>query len=102
VHAGKEVRVEFDQLPVGEFGSGRARVLRVSSEVASTQELERALGAAAPQGVHFAVTLEMLKDPATSGLLGRVGSGTLLTVRMAVRRRRIIGLVFDPVRKWLD
>jgi multidrug resistance efflux pump len=102
VQAGKEVRVEFDQLPVGEFGSARARVLRVSSEVASQQELERALGAAAPQGVHFAVTLEMLKDPATSALLARVGSGTLLTARMAVRRRRIIGLVFDPVRKWLD
>ncbi|MEY2932144.1 MAG: hypothetical protein RL033_2893, partial [Pseudomonadota bacterium] len=57
VHEGAEVRVEFDQLPVGEFGSARARVVRVSTEVASVAELERALGAAAPQGVHFASTL---------------------------------------------
>ena len=102
VTAGKEVRVEFDQLPVGEFGSARARVLRVSSEVASAQELERALGAAAPQGVHFGVALQMLDDPDTNALLAKVGSGTLLTVRVSVRSRRIISLVFDPVRKWLD
>lgn len=102
VHEGAQVRVELDQLPVGEFGSARARVVRVSSEVASPAELERALGAAAPAGVHFACTLEMAGDPQTNTLLAKVGSGTLLSVRVPVRRRRIITLIFDPVRRWLD
>jgi hypothetical protein len=77
-------------------------VVRVSTEVASVAELERALGAAAPQGVHFASTLEMDNDEQTRRLLAKVGSGTLLSVRVPVRRRRIITLIFDPVRRWLD
>lgn len=102
VRPGASVRVEFDQLPVGEFGSATGTVVRASSEVAGAQEIERALGAAAPEGVHFAVTLELSDDAATRGLYERVSSGSLLTVRMPVRQRRVIGLVFDPVRKWLD
>jgi len=102
VHPGAPVRIEFDQLPVGEFGGASASVVRVSSEVAGTPEIERALGAAAPEGVHFAVALELRDDTATRALYERVASGSLVTVRMPVRQRRIISLVFDPVRKWLD
>lgn len=102
VRAGAPVRLELDQLPVGEFGSVAGRVQRVSSELASQAEMERALGAATPEGVHFAITIELLEDPTTRALLRRLSSGSLLTVRLPVRRRRIIGLLFDPVRRWLD
>lgn len=102
VHPGAKVRVEFDQLPVGEFGSVAGRVLRVSSEVAARTELEHALGAAAPEGVWFSVSVELLDEPRTEALIARLGSGSLVTVRTPVRRRRILALVFDPVRKWLD
>jgi multidrug resistance efflux pump len=102
VKSGTEVHVELDQLPVGEFGSARARVTRVSSEIASPKEVERALGAAAPEGVHFAIELSLLADPNTQRLTNRLGSGTLLSVRMPLRKRRIIALVFDPIRRALD
>lgn len=102
VRSGATVRVEFDQLPVGEFGSVAARVLRVSSEVAARTELEQALGSATPEGVWFSVSVELLDEPRTGALVARLGSGSLVTVRLPVRRRRILALVFDPVRKWLD
>lgn len=102
VQTGASVRVEFDQLPVGEFGSAQARVQRISSDVADRAELERALGAAAPAGVHFAAVMEMQDEPRSRSLLSRVSSGAQVTVRLPVRRRRIISLVFDPVRSWLD
>jgi hypothetical protein len=64
--------------------------------------MERTLGAAVPEGVHFAITVDLLEQSSTRSLLARLGSGSLLTVRMPVRQRRIIGLLFDPVRSWLD
>jgi hypothetical protein len=102
VKTGMEVRVELDQLPVGEFGSARARITRVSSEIAGQPEVEKALGAAAPPGVHFAVELVLLDDAVTQRLTSRLGSGTLLSVRMPLRKRRVIQLVFDPIRRALD
>ena len=102
VKSGTEVRIELDQLPVGEVGSARARVIRVSSEIAGQAEVERALGAAAPAGVSFAIELVLLDDPTTQRLTNRLGSGTLLSVRMPLRKRRIISLVFDPIRRALD
>lgn len=102
VATGMEVRLELDQLPVGEFGSAAARIVRVSSEIASQAEIERALGAAAPLGVHFGVELLLSDDPKSVRLTQRVGSGTLVTVRMPLRKRRVVALLFDPIRKWLD
>lgn len=102
VRPGMAVRLELDQFPVGEFGSVAGRVARVSSELANQAEMERTLGAAVPEGVHFAITVDLIEQPNTRSLLARLGSGSLLTVRMPVRQRRIIGLLFDPVRSWLD
>jgi multidrug resistance efflux pump len=102
VRPGMEVRLELDQLPVGEFGSARARVVSVSSEIVLPAELERALGAAAPPGVHFGIELFLLEDPQTRRLTQHLGSGTLLSVRMPLRKRRLIALLFDPIREWLD
>jgi multidrug resistance efflux pump len=102
VRPNMQVRLEIDRLPVGEFGSAAARIVRVSSEIASQTEIERALGAAAPEGVHFGVDLELSSDARTVSLLERAGSGTLLTARLPLRRRRVISLIFDPIRKWLD
>lgn len=102
VHAGAGVRVEFDQLPVGEFGSLAARVVRASSELATRDELAQALGAGAPEGVWFSVSLQLLEEPRTEALLAKLGSGSMVTVRLPVRRRRILSLALDPVRKWLN
>ncbi len=102
VRLGASAHVELDQLPFGEFGSGRARIVRVSSETASAEELARALGAAAPEGVQFRVELELENDPQTARLTSALGSGSLLTVRLPLRTRSVLGLLFEPLRKWLD
>jgi multidrug resistance efflux pump len=102
VSEGSSVRLEWDQLPVGEFGSAAAKVVRVSTETASAVEISQALAAAAPPGVYFRIELRLAEDARTRHLVASLSSGSLLTVRVALRRRRIIGLMFDPLRKWLD
>jgi multidrug resistance efflux pump len=102
VRVGQAVRVEIDQLPLGEFGSAGARIERVSSEIASRAELERALGAEAPRGASFRVELRLLRDAQTRQLTQRLSSGALVTARFALRERRLLGLLFDPLRRVLD
>jgi HlyD family secretion protein len=102
VAVGASVRVELDQLPFGEFGSVAAKITRISSETASLEEMRQALGAASPPGVHFRIDLELGADPQTTRLTASLGSGSLLTVRLPLRERRVISLVFEPIKKWLD
>lgn len=102
VRVGDAVRLELDQLPVAEYGSARARIERVSSETTSVEELRQALGEAAPAGVSFRVDLALESDEHTLGLTSKLASGSLLTVRLPLRRRRVIGLIFDPIREYLD
>ncbi len=102
VRVGDRVRLEVDQLPVGEFGRAEASIARISSEVASAAEVQHALGAAATPGVHFRIELELSRSPRTARLTSGLGSGSLMTVKLSLRRRKLIELIFDPVRKWVD
>lgn len=96
------VRLDVDRLPAGEFGSLPARVIRISQDIAEPDELTHALGAAAPEGVWFRVTLELRRDERLTRLRPYLRSGTLVTVRAPLRTRRIIALMFDPIRRWLE
>jgi membrane fusion protein len=98
---GAAVRLELDRLPVGEFGSLGARIERISQDVASADELETHLGSRF-EGVYFRVDLSLPADPERAELAEYLRSGTLITVRAPLRSRRIIGLLFDPIRRWLD
>jgi multidrug resistance efflux pump len=102
VAAGTQVRIELDELPYGEFGGAGARVTRVSADTASAEEMAQVLGAAAPLGVQFRIELDLDEDPNSERLTSRVGSGSLLEVRLPLRKRRVLDLIFAPVRKLLD
>ncbi len=102
VRLGDGVRLELDQLPPGEFGRAEATIARISSEVASAEEMQRALGAAAPSGVHFRVELSLSARPESERLTASLSSGSLMTVKLTLRRRRLVELLFDPIRKWVD
>ncbi len=99
---GVQVRLDVDRLPAGEFGSLSARVVRISQDVADPDELTHVLGAAAPEGVWFRVALELTQDARLSRLRPYLRSGTLVSVRAPLRTRRIIALMFDPIRRWLE
>ncbi|MFM2416181.1 MAG: hypothetical protein RL385_904 [Pseudomonadota bacterium] len=102
LRAGAEADVEVDKLPVTEFGIGRAQVSRVAGELADAAELKAALGDAAPPGAHVRIELTLVPGDETSKILPYVRPGTLVTARIALRDRRLLSIVFEPVRKWLQ
>jgi hypothetical protein len=76
-------------------------VERISSDVATADELSTHLGVR-PEGVFFRVDLLLARDATQKKLAHYLRSGTLLTVRAPLRSRRLIGLLFDPIRRWTD
>ena len=100
---GARANVEVDQLAVAEFGLVPARVKRIGSDLADGAEMQSALGEdVAPRGPHFRVELTLLDSPYTERALPYLRPGTLVTARVALRERRILGLAFDPLRKWVE
>jgi len=102
VRPGDEVRLELDQLPYAEYGTVRARVGRISKDLASAFEVQEALGDHPLPGTPtFRVELE-LTDPRPVAKAGiPLRSGMLLNARFTLRRQRLITLVLEPLRKWL-
>jgi membrane fusion protein len=102
VRKGDEVHLELDQLPYAEYGTLRARVERISDDLAAPFELQEALGdtPAAAQPT-FRVELAIVDDQAARRAGVPLRSGMLLNARFTLRRQRLITLVLDPLRKWL-
>jgi len=101
VRAGDEVVLELDQLPYAEFGTARAKVERISDDLASGFELQEALGdQPLAQVPAFRVELRLTdtRAPLRAGI--RLRSGMLLQARFTLRRQRLVTLVLDPLRKW--
>jgi multidrug resistance efflux pump len=96
---GLHADVEFASLPVSEFGKAPARVSRVSQDVASSDEVATVLGAAATEAV-IRVELELEPSPTLEQVKSRLRSGERVTARLNTRKRRVITLVFDFLRKW--
>lgn len=98
---GAAARLELDQYPVGEFSAIDAQVVRISGDLASADELAAVFGAeAATVGPHVRVELAVVGgDP---DVVDQLASGALFSVRVRLRERRLIGLLFDPIRRWLD
>ena len=102
VRPGDEVCLELDQLPYAEYGTLRARVERISDDLAAPFELQEALGeAAAPGGASFRVELRLTGTQAAARAGVPLRSGMLLHARFTLRRQRLITLLLDPLRKWL-
>lgn len=94
-----DAKVEFASLPVSEFGKAHARVTRVSSDVASREEVVAVLGGAV-EGPVIRIELELQPGPTLDQVKGRLRPGERLIARLNTRKRRIITLFFDFLRKW--
>jgi len=102
VKPGDEVQLELDQLPYAEYGTLRARVERISDDLASRFELHEALGdTPLPNLPTFRIELCITDAQAVAKAGIPLRSGMLLNARFTLRRQRLITLVLDPLRKWL-
>ena len=87
-------------VPVAEFGMARARVTRISTDIAKPEEMASAFGEAFA-GSFVRVELMLLENDVQAKMAPHIRSGERVTVRLHRREQRVIGLVFEFVRKWL-
>jgi hypothetical protein len=93
--------LELDQLPYAEYGTVRARIERISADLASAYEIREALGDhPLPAQPTFRVELRVLEAGAAARAGIPLRSGMLMNARFTLRRQRLITLVLDPLRKW--
>ena len=97
---GAEGRIEVDQLPSGEFGTLRGKVTRIASDLASPTEIGEALGDAKLGEPVFRVELTLEASESLSRLEQLLRPGSLVTARFALRKRRIITVLFEPLRRF--
>jgi hemolysin D len=103
VKPGADVRLEIDQLPVGEFGSLTGKVLRVSQAIATPAEIADVLGPATElSGPHFRVEVDVTENAKRDELAPYLRTGALVTGHVTLRKQRLIALVLRPLREVLD
>lgn len=99
---GATARVDFDQFPATEFGFLDARVTNVGGDIASTIELEEALGPQ-PGTPEPSYRVELTLVPRQETRLERlVRPGSLLSARILLRQQRLAALLLEPARRWLE
>jgi multidrug resistance efflux pump len=101
IQAGAPATVEVQSLPVSEFGLGKARVTRVSADVATAAEVQNLLGEA-PTGPLVRVELELIESESSPKMDALLRSGERVKVRLHRRERRLITLLFDFVQRWVQ
>jgi hemolysin D len=98
---GDEVRLELDQLPHAEYGTLRAKVVRIGDDLASAQEIREALGEeqklAAPS---YRVELQITDSSAADAAQVKLRTGALMNVRYTLRKQKLITMVFTPLKRW--
>ncbi len=102
LHDGSEVRVELDQLPVGEFGGLQAKVTRIAGDLATPAEIQEALSDTKVEGPSYRVELAIRDGDAVKRLDKMLRPGSLVTARFVLRRRRLATVVFEPLRRFVD
>lgn len=101
VKTGDTVHLELDQLPYSEFGTLRAKVIRISDDLASPFEITEALGENQRFDIPtFRVELKIDDSTATEKANVALRSGMLMNVRYTLRKQRFITVVIDPLRRW--
>jgi multidrug resistance efflux pump len=96
---GDPVRIELDQLPWTEFGTLSGHVLRISSDLASQNELKDAFAEQSPV-TGPAYRVEVSLDRPRRELPLRPGMH--LTVHYTLRRQRLITIIFQPLQRWMS
>lgn len=103
IREGGAARLELDQLPHAEFGTLPARITRIADDLATTQEIQEAMGEAAKlEGPAFRVELAF-----EGGAEGRMAGlpmrpGMLLQARFILRRQRPIAFLLNPLKAWMN
>lgn len=101
VKLGDEARLELDQLPYSEFGTLKARVVRIADDLASAPEISEAMGEAGRlEGANYRIELDLV--PSARPLRAPLRTGMLMGVRFTLRRQRPITLFLEPLRRWLN
>jgi membrane fusion protein len=101
VKPGDEVHLELEQLPYTEYGTVRAKVVRVSDDLASPYEIREALGEDQKlDAPTYRVELEITDTKTLTSAKVKLRTGMLMNVRYTLRRQRLITLVLDPLRRW--
>ncbi len=101
VSVGSDANVEVESLPVNEFGMARAKVSRISSDIAKPEEIEKAFGEVLP-GSYVRVELALLEDGGQEKMAPHLRSGERVLVRLHRRQQRVLSMIFEFARKWLD
>ncbi len=99
---GDEVELELDQLPHAQYGTLKARIVRIGDDLASPAELHDLLGDE-PQKVappSYRVELEITDARAADSAHVKLRTGALMNVRYTLRRERLVTLVLSPLRRW--
>jgi multidrug resistance efflux pump len=93
------VRIELAQLPVTEFGALRGRVTRIGGDVATLDEIRAVLGPQTDLGTPtFRVEVAIQEDARRERFARFLRPGSAVSARFALRRRRLIGVLFEPLR----
>lgn len=103
VKPGDRVQLELEAYPYTEFGSLPGRVVRIGSDLASTYEVQEALGEGGKlESPGYRVEIEVLPGTPKRLAAMTVRPGMLLQARFSLRRQRLITVVLDPLRRWLE
>ncbi len=101
LHEGDLARIEVDQLPAAEFGTVRARISRVASDLASPSEIAEALGEVKLTEPSVRVELTVEPGAELDRMQRFLQPGSLVSARCTLRKRRIITVAFEPLRRFL-
>jgi multidrug resistance efflux pump len=96
---GLKAQLELASFPVGEFGRLKATVSRVSNDVASGDELTQVLGSTSSEAL-VRVELQFEQGENLDRVSQRLRSGERVLARINTRKRRVITLLFDFLRRW--
>lgn len=103
VKAGDTVLLELQAYPFTEFGTLKGRVTRIGSDLASQYEIQEALGDAGKlDAPSYRVEIELLPDRTKRLSSVKIRPGMLLQSRFTLRRQRLITVVLEPLRRWLE
>ncbi len=103
VKTGDPVLLELEAYPFTEFGTLKGRVLRIGSDLASQYEIQEALGETGKlDGPGYRVEIELRPERTKRLADVKIRPGMLLQARFTLRRQRLITVVLDPLRRWLE
>ncbi|MFN7957261.1 MAG: HlyD family efflux transporter periplasmic adaptor subunit [Holophagaceae bacterium] len=103
VKSGDLVLIELDAYLFTEFGRLRGRVTRIGLDLASSYEIQEALGEGGKLDTPgYRVEIELLPDRPKGLSNVKIRPGMLLQARFTLRRQRLITIVLDPLKRWIE